>query len=105
MPGHGIDLENMELMLSCSSRFGRLKTIRVLLWMLVLVLLPDLAWLHAQVLKVDPNAAAAPQSLEDRRKALNRSLPTTGKTICAIRRSLLLRLGITAITTRLRTIR
>jgi uncharacterized protein (DUF885 family) len=28
--------------------------------------------LHGQVLKVDPNAAAAPQSLEDRRKALNR---------------------------------
>jgi len=30
------------------------------------------ARVHAQVLKVDPNAAAAPQSLEDRRKALNR---------------------------------
>jgi len=28
--------------------------------------------LRAQALKVDPNAAAAPQSLEDRRKALNR---------------------------------
>ena len=27
---------------------------------------------HAQTFKVDPNAAAAPQSLEDRRKALNR---------------------------------
>ena len=27
---------------------------------------------HAQALKVDPNAAAAPQALEDRRKALNR---------------------------------
>jgi uncharacterized protein (DUF885 family) len=27
---------------------------------------------HTQALKVDPNAAAAPQSLEDRRKALNR---------------------------------
>ena len=28
--------------------------------------------LHAQALKVDPNAANAPQSLDDRRKALNR---------------------------------
>ncbi len=31
-----------------------------------------LAPVHAQTFKVDPNAAAAPQSLEDRRKALNR---------------------------------
>jgi uncharacterized protein (DUF885 family) len=31
----------------------------------------SLAPLHAQALKVDPNAAAAPQSLEDRREALN----------------------------------
>ena len=31
-----------------------------------------LAPVHAQTFKVDPNAAAAPQALEDRRKALNR---------------------------------
>ena len=39
----------------------------------IAVLLPPAAKpVHAQVLKVDPNAATAPQSLEDRRKALGR---------------------------------
>jgi uncharacterized protein (DUF885 family) len=42
--------------------------------LLVVVLAAPLAHplLHAQALKVDPKAATAPQSLEDRRKALNR---------------------------------
>jgi uncharacterized protein (DUF885 family) len=39
---------------------------------LILALTAPLAATWAQQLKVDPNAATAPQSLEDRRKALNR---------------------------------
>jgi uncharacterized protein (DUF885 family) len=39
---------------------------------LLLVTPFSVAPLRAQALKVDPNAAVAPQSLEDRRKALNR---------------------------------
>jgi uncharacterized protein (DUF885 family) len=47
-----------------------LYTIRTSL-LAVLISLP-LVPAHTQALKVDPNAAAAPQALEDRRKALNR---------------------------------
>ena len=42
------------------------------LFAVVLIAPLSAAPLRAQALKVDPNAAAAPQSLEDRRKALNR---------------------------------
>jgi hypothetical protein len=49
-----------------------LNKIRFLLLVLVLASPFAAALLPGQKLKVDPNAAAAPQSLEDRRKALNR---------------------------------
>jgi uncharacterized protein (DUF885 family) len=49
-----------------------LKKNRCLLILLALVLIPGASRLSAQKLKLDPKAAEAPQSLEDRRKALNR---------------------------------
>ncbi len=42
------------------------------LLLLALILIPSAAHLPAQSLKLDPKAAEAPSSLEDRRKALNR---------------------------------
>lgn len=47
---------------------------RIRISLLSLALVSPLSVLpsHAQALKVDPNASSAPQSLEDRRKALNR---------------------------------
>src|ERR1700684_1478817 len=40
--------------------------------LLALVFCFPLSLLHGQALKVDPSATAAPEALEDRRKALNR---------------------------------
>jgi len=49
-----------------------LNRLHLSLFAVVLIAPLSAAPLRAQALKVDPNAAAAPQSLEDRRKALNR---------------------------------
>ena len=49
-----------------------MKKIRLSLLVWMLVLSPVAALLHGQKLTIDPKATQAPQSLEDRRKALNR---------------------------------
>ena len=56
----------------CAAKEMKLKRTRISLLILALAAPMVSTSLHGQHLKVDPNAANAPQSLEDRRKALNR---------------------------------
>jgi uncharacterized protein (DUF885 family) len=62
----------LDISTACAPKDSILKKLHFSLLAVVLVSPPTHPLLRAQALKVDPNAATAPQALEDRRKALNR---------------------------------